>query len=129
MRPACSAPAPAIALSAGECAKLSIRITGRDAARAECEIIDLRGDGDHYAAYFEAAVAALEPEELANIPGVPGTLEQALDALEADHEFLLKGDVFTPDVIDTWIAYKRENEVAVVRQRPHPVEYHLYYDV
>jgi glutamine synthetase len=71
----------------------------------------------------------LEPEELANIPSVPGTLEQALDALEADHEFLLKGDVFTQDVIDTWLAYKRQNEVALVRQRPHPVEFFLYYDV
>lgn len=70
----------------------------------------------------------LEPEELANVPSVPGSLEEALDALEADHEFLLKGDVFTKDVIETWIEYKRQNEVSVVRLRPHPMEFHLYYD-
>ncbi len=71
----------------------------------------------------------LPPEEAAKIKQVPGSLSEALDALEADHEFLLKGDVFTPDVIETWIAYKRENEVDAVRLRPHPMEYVLYYDV
>ncbi len=71
----------------------------------------------------------LPPEEAAKIKQVPGSLAEALDALEADHEFLLKGDVFTPDVIETWIAYKRENEVDAVRLRPHPMEYVLYYDV
>ncbi len=71
----------------------------------------------------------LEPEELAKVPSVPGSLEEAIDALEADHEFLLKGDVFTQDVIDTWIEYKRENDIADVRLRPHPIEFHLYYDV
>ncbi len=71
----------------------------------------------------------LPPEEAAKIKQVPGSLAEALDALERDHEFLLKGDVFTPDVIETWIAYKRENEVDAVRLRPHPMEYVLYYDV
>jgi glutamine synthetase len=71
----------------------------------------------------------LEPEELAAVPKTPGDLHQALDALEADHEFLLRGDVFTKDVIDTWIAYKRKNEVDAMRLRPHPYEFCLYYDV
>ena len=52
-----------------------------------------------------------------------------LDNLEKDHEFLLKGDVFTPDLIETWIDYKRKNEVDPVRLRPHPYEFALYYDI
>ncbi len=71
----------------------------------------------------------LEPEEAASIPQTPGSLSEALDALEADHDFLLKGDVFTDDVIETWVEYKRENEVAAINQRPHPHEFALYYDV
>ncbi len=71
----------------------------------------------------------LPPEEAARIKHVPNSLAEALDALEADHDFLLKGDVFTPDVIETWIAYKRVNEVDAVRLHPHPMEYVLYYDV
>ena len=71
----------------------------------------------------------LPPEELAEVPQVPGSLDEALAALEADHEFLLEGDVFTQDVIDTWLAYKREREVDAVRLRPHPWEFHLYYDI
>ena len=71
----------------------------------------------------------LPPEELAEIPQVPGSLDDALAALEADHEFLLEGGVFTQDVIDTWLAYKREHEVDAVRLRPHPWEFHLYYDI
>ena len=68
-------------------------------------------------------------EEARLIQQVPGSLSEALDALEADHDFLLRGDVFTEDVIETWIAYKRENEVDPVRTRPHPYEFSLYYDV
>jgi glutamine synthetase len=71
----------------------------------------------------------LPPEELAKVPQVPGSLDEALDALEADHEFLLESDVFTADVIETWLAYKREREVDAVRLRPHPWEFHLYYDI
>ncbi|MCG8604907.1 type I glutamate--ammonia ligase [bacterium] len=71
----------------------------------------------------------LSPEELADVPSTPASLENALDALHNDHEFLLKGDVFTEDVIETWIQYKRENEVAAVRLRPHPYEFALYYDI
>jgi glutamine synthetase len=71
----------------------------------------------------------LAPEELADVPPTPESLEASLDALRADHEFLLRGDVFTPDVIDTWIWYKRNHEIDSVRQRPHPYEFNLYYDV
>ncbi|NIQ97870.1 MAG: type I glutamate--ammonia ligase [Desulfuromonadales bacterium] len=70
----------------------------------------------------------LSPEELKDIPSVAGSLSEALDALEADHEFLLKGDVFTQDVIDMWLSYKRENEVDPVRMRPCPEEFNLYFD-
>jgi len=59
---------------------------------------------------------------------VPGSLEAALDALEQDHEFLLKGGVFTEDLIRTWIDYKRTEEADQVRLRPHPWEFALYYD-
>ena len=71
----------------------------------------------------------LEPEELDTIGSTPASLAESLDALENDHEYLLKGDVITQDVIDTWIDYKRENEVDAVNLRPHPHEFHLYYDI
>jgi glutamine synthetase len=71
----------------------------------------------------------LEPEEMESIESTPGSLAEALDALEDDHDYLLKGNVFTQDVIDTWIEYKRENEVDAVNLRPHPHEFHLYYDI
>jgi len=74
-------------------------------------------------------IYAMSPEELANIPTLPGSLDQALDALEADHDFMLKGEVFTKDLLDTWIDYKRENEVDQLRLRPHPYELYMYYDV
>lgn len=71
----------------------------------------------------------LQPEERTDVRSVVGSLEDALDALEADHDFLLKGDVFTRDVIDTWLTYKREREVDGIRLRPHPYEFALYYDI
>ncbi|MCE9547842.1 MAG: type I glutamate--ammonia ligase, partial [Planctomycetia bacterium] len=71
----------------------------------------------------------LSPEELADVPTTPGSLDEALNALKKNHEFLLKGDVFTKDVIDTWISYKFKNEVDAVRLRPHPYEFCLYYDI
>jgi glutamine synthetase len=70
----------------------------------------------------------LPPERLAQIRHVPGSLDDALDALEADHDFLLKGGVFTEDLIETWIEYKRREEADAVRLRPHPWEFALYYD-
>jgi glutamine synthetase len=71
---------------------------------------------------------SLPPEEAKLVKQVPGSLEAVLAALEADHEFLLRGDVFTPDVLDAYIAYKRQVEVDPVRMRPHPYEFTLYYD-
>jgi glutamine synthetase len=68
-------------------------------------------------------------EEARGVRSTPGSLGRALDALEADHAFLLEGDVFTRDVIETWLAYKREKEVDAIALRPHPYEFHLYYDV
>jgi len=71
----------------------------------------------------------LPPEELAAVPQVPGSLEAALEALEADHEYLLAGGVFTPDLLETWLSFKREREIDEVRLRPHPWEFYLYYDI
>ncbi|MFZ0429453.1 MAG: type I glutamate--ammonia ligase [Acidobacteriota bacterium] len=71
----------------------------------------------------------LEPEDLAKVRSTPGSLEEALAALAADHDFLLKGDVFTRDVIDTWLEYKRKHEVDAIRLRPHPHEFALYFDI
>ncbi|MDQ3940644.1 MAG: type I glutamate--ammonia ligase [Actinomycetota bacterium] len=71
----------------------------------------------------------LPPEELAQVPQVPGSLDAALDALEGDHDYLLEGGVFTQDVIDHWIDYKRVHEVDEIRLRPHPWEFYLYYDI
>ena len=71
----------------------------------------------------------LPPEELAKVAHTPGSLRDSLGALQADHDYLLQGDVFTHDVIDTWISYKIENEVQAIDLRPHPWEFALYYDI
>jgi glutamine synthetase len=73
-------------------------------------------------------IYSLTPEELANVPSVPGSLEGSIQALEKDHAFLMKGDVFTEDVIQTWIEYKRAKELDPIRLRPHPYEFALYFD-
>ncbi len=73
-------------------------------------------------------IYALSPEELKEVPHVPHSLEEALDALRRDHTFLLKGDVFTPDLLDTWIQWKTDNDIDRVRVRPTPTEFALYYD-
>src|SRR5437764_15467971 len=71
----------------------------------------------------------LTAEEYENIGSAPGSLDEALTELEQDHEFLLRGDVFTADVIHYWIKYKRENEVDAIRVRPHPYEFCMYFDI
>ncbi len=71
----------------------------------------------------------LSPEEASSIPQVPGSLDAVLDNLERDNEFLTRGGVFTKDLIDTWISFKRSQEVDYVRLRPHPAEFELYYDL
>ena len=73
-------------------------------------------------------IYALTPAELAEVPSMPASLEESLGNLKKDHEFLLKGDVFTEDLIETWIDYKMANEVSAIRLRPHPYEFALYYD-
>jgi glutamine synthetase len=70
----------------------------------------------------------LDPIELSSIPQMPASLGEAIDALEKDHEFLLKGDVFTEDVISSWIEWKRNEEITAVNSRPHPHEFFLYFD-
>lgn len=74
-------------------------------------------------------IYSLSPEELKDVPRVPASLEAALDALESDYEFLLKGDVFTKDAIEMWLDYKREKELLPTRMHPTPMEYFLYYDI
>ncbi len=71
----------------------------------------------------------LPPDEAASIPQVPSSLPQVLEALEADTDFLTEGNVFTPDLIETWVDYKRANEIDPIRLRPHPHEFELYYDI
>ena len=71
----------------------------------------------------------LPPEEHASIAQVPGSLNEVLDNLENDHDWLTEGGVFTPDLIETWIDYKRSHEIDALRLRPHPHEFELYYDV
>jgi glutamine synthetase len=71
----------------------------------------------------------LPASELALVPQVPATLEAALDALEADNAFLKAGGVFTDDLLETWVEYKRKNEVDAIRLRPHPYEFSMYYDI
>ena len=73
-------------------------------------------------------IYALSPEESKDVPKAPGSLDAALNNLEKDHAFLLKGDVFTAEVISTWLDYKRANEVDAIRLRPHPYEFSLYFD-
>ncbi len=73
-------------------------------------------------------IYGMSPEELKDIPKMPGSLDEALENLRKDHKFLLKGDVFTEDVIETWIQYKYDKEVNPNRMRPSPLEYALYFD-
>ncbi|MGV0627840.1 type I glutamate--ammonia ligase, partial [Mycolicibacter minnesotensis] len=70
----------------------------------------------------------LPPDEAANVPQAPTSLAAVIDNLEADHEYLTEGGVFTPDLIENWINYKRQNEITPIDLRPHPYEFALYYD-
>jgi glutamine synthetase len=71
----------------------------------------------------------LSPEELKDVPSLPGSLDESLKALENDHEFLLRGDVFSSQLVERWISYKREKEIQPMRMRPHPLEFSMYFDV
>ena len=81
------------------------------------------------AAPIDKDLYELPPAEYQDIAKLPSSLEAALDALREDHEFLTEGDVFTQDLIDTWLEYKETNEVAPMRAYPHPYEYQMYYDL
>ena len=74
-------------------------------------------------------IYGLPPQELAKIPSIPGSLEEALTRLESDQTFLLKGDVFSKDLIETWTSYKLDKEIRPMQARPSPYEFHLYYDL
>ena len=74
-------------------------------------------------------IYALAPEELKDIPSVPGSLEEAINSLKSDQAFLKKGDVFTQDAIDMWIDYKTQEEINPIKLRPVPYEFALYYDI
>jgi glutamine synthetase len=78
---------------------------------------------------IEKNIYQLEGRDAQKIRTVPGSLEESLIALEQDHDFLLKGNVFTADLLDVWIRYKREREIDAIRLRPHPYEFHLYFDL
>lgn len=78
---------------------------------------------------MDVDIFELPPEQAARIKTVPGSLEKVLEELETDQEFLLKGGVFTKDLIETWIDYKRRRENDQIRLRPHPYEFYLYFDV
>src|SRR4030095_9827706 len=78
---------------------------------------------------LEKDIYDLSPEELKDVPTLPGSLDDSLKALEADHDFLLKGDVFSPQLIERWINYKRDREITPLRMRPHPLEFSLYFDI
>ena len=80
-------------------------------------------------ASLDKDIFELSKAELAKVPQMPGALDKALDNLEKDHKFLLKGGVFTEDALETWMSYKRKNEVDALRLRPHPYEFFLYYDI
>jgi glutamine synthetase len=71
----------------------------------------------------------LSPEEMKLVPSMPATLDEALTCLEEDHAFLIKGDVFSEELIETFVCYKRKAEAEAVRLRPHPYEFALYYDI
>jgi glutamine synthetase len=77
---------------------------------------------------MDVDVYELSKEELAQTKQAPGSLEEAMNALDKDHKFLTEGDVFSEDLIETWITWKREKEIDEIALRPHPHEFHLYYD-
>jgi glutamine synthetase len=127
--------------------RIPVYSPGAESKRFEFRLPDSSANG--YLAFAAVLMAALDgiqnrwnpgqpldkdmydllPEELASHPRPVPTLEGALDALRQDHEFLLRGDVFNEDVLDTWIWYKTEHEVDALRQRPHPFEFAMYYDI
>lgn len=147
--PGFEAPVNLVYSAGNRSASIRIPITGTNPKAKRIEFRAPDASGNPYLAFAAQLMAGLDgiknriephepvdkdlyelpPEEAKNIPQVPGSLEEALQALEADHDFLTAGNVFTPDLIQTWISYKREKEIIPAAQRPHPFEYELYFGV
>ena len=147
--PGFEAPVNLVYSAGNRSASIRIPITGTNPKAKRIEFRAPDASGNPYLAFAAQLMAGLDgiknriephepvdkdlyelpPEEAKNIPQVPSSLEAALEALEADHDFLTAGNVFTPDLIETWIAYKREKEIIPAAQRPHPFEYELYFSV
>ncbi|MGO1053220.1 type I glutamate--ammonia ligase [Crossiella sp. CA198] len=147
--PGYEAPVNLVYSSRNRSACIRIPITGNNPKAKRVEFRCPDSSGNPYLAFAAMLMAGLDgiknkieppapidkdlyelpPEEAKNVPQVPGSLDEVLNNLERDHDFLLEGGVFTPDVIETWISYKRENEIDPIRLRPHPYEFALYYDV
>ncbi len=143
------APVNLVYSSGNRSAAIRIPVTGTNPKAKRIEFRAPDASGNPYLAFAAQMMAGLDgiqnkiephepvdkdlyelpPEEAKGIPQVPGSLSEALDALEADHEFLTRGGVFTEDLIETWISYKREAELLAYAQRPHPFEYELYFSV
>jgi glutamine synthetase len=147
--PGFEAPVNLVYSAGNRSAAIRIPITGSNPKAKRIEFRAPDASGNPYLAFAAQLMAGLDgiqnkiephepvdkdlyelpPEEAKSIPQLPGSLEAALAALEADHDFLTAGGVFTEDLIETWIAYKREAEIAPMALRPHPFEYELYYSV
>jgi len=147
--PGYEAPVNLVYSAGNRSASIRIPITGTNPKAKRIEFRAPDASGNPYLAFAAQLMAGLDgiinkiephepvdkdlyelpPEEAKGIPQVPASLGEALDALEVDHEFLLAGGVFTKDLIDTWITYKREKELALFALRPHPFEYELYFGV
>ncbi|MDJ0336773.1 type I glutamate--ammonia ligase [Cryobacterium sp. PH31-O1] len=147
--PGFEAPVNLVYSAGNRSASIRIPITGTNPKAKRLEFRAPDASGNPYLAFAAQLMAGLDgiknriephepvdkdlyelpPEEAKNIPQLPASLEEALQALEADHDFLLAGNVFTPELIETWIQYKRENEIKPLAQRPHPFEFELYYGV
>jgi glutamine synthetase len=145
--PGFEAPVNLVYSAGNRSASIRIPITGTNPKAKRLEFRAPDASGNPYLAFAAQLMAGLDgiknriephepvdkdlyelpPEEAKNIPQVPASLEEALQALEADHDFLLAGNVFTPELIETWIDYKREKEIKPLAQRPHPFEFELYY--
>jgi glutamine synthetase len=147
--PGFEAPVNLVYSAGNRSAAIRIPITGTNPKAKRIEFRAPDASGNPYLAFAAQLMAGLDgirnriephepvdkdlyelpPEEAKSIPQVPGSLDAVLDALEADHDFLLEGGVFTKELIETWIDYKREKELKPLAQRPHPFEYELYYGV
>jgi glutamine synthetase len=147
--PGFEAPVNLVYSARNRSACIRIPITGNNPKAKRLEFRSPDSSGNPYLAFSAMMMAGLDgiknkmeppapidkdlyelpPEEAKEIPQVPSSLSAVIDRLEEDHDYLLEGGVFTPDLIETWISLKRENEIDPLRLRPHPYEFSLYYDV